>query len=313
MHVRKLVKSGHASLVTAIPKGWIQRNQLRPGDPIYIDDSGDALTIYKQTEQKTASTDCVIQVDNRNIQSIHHDIVAAYLNNCHHIIIKGTTLTSKVSKIKGWITDLVALEVVEESSDRLVAKSFLNFHDLDLKQLLHRMDNIIRSMIIDAKQGKKDVAKYVFLRDYEVNKLFHLIIKILKTAYLDKSLLSVLTISDLDVLRYWDAAMSMEKIGDRVKNIADVLPNMTKKQREYFLVILTKIEELYVRCMKSLHKMDKTLADAVSADRIPIMNNIRSFMENNQSAICSQASINAFNMTANINDIIKVIRFLDND
>ena len=314
MHVRKLVKSGYTSLVIAIPKEWIDRNKLMPGDLVYINEEANDLRIkidYK--EKKSASKEKVISIDGKGDHTIMREIAAAYLNNYDFIIIKGAELKKNIKQVKKCISDLVALELVDESSDRIVAKSFLNLHDTDIKVLVKRIDNIIRSMILDSKEVYSDASlvNAIHDRDEEVNRLTFMVSKILKSAYNDKSILSALHFEEMDILRYWELNGSLEKIGDRIKNIAEIAISLKQAQRKCFLELFSHIESLFKEAMKSFYEKSSELSDEVSVKRKKLLAEIKNYINESNSALCSQIAVNAYNMTAHINDISRIARYLD--
>src|SRR3989338_8302561 len=52
MDIRKLVKSGHSSLVAALPRSWILRNKLKQGDLIYISQDQDKIIIETEIKRE---------------------------------------------------------------------------------------------------------------------------------------------------------------------------------------------------------------------------------------------------------------------
>lgn len=315
MHVRKLVKSGYASLVIAVPKDWIDRNKLKPGDLLYITDSGDKLSITTEVKEKPAEKkEKVICIDGKDERIISREITAAYLDNYDTILIKGSELKKKLKQVKGFITDFIALELIDESSDRIVAKSFLNLYDVDLKVLVRRMDNIVRSMISDTSEVVKDneLIPMIKDRDREVNRLNFVISKILKVVYSNKDMLRSMKLSEIDVLRYWELNGHLEKIGDRTKNIAKALPELSPGQRKTFMALFARMDNIYKDAMKSFYSNSLALSDEVSTKRSDLMHDIGEYLYASKSAACSQVAVNAFNMAAHINDITRIVRYLSN-
>ena len=313
MHIRKLVKSGHSSLVVAVPIGWIKNNKLKAGDLLYIKEDIGNLLISPESKEKTKEKkEIVINVDGKNSVVVDHEITTAYLNNFHMIIIKGKELNKFSKSVKIRITQLVALELIEESSERIVARNFLNMYDIDLKALVRRMDNIIRSMITDTKESvyNNELVNNIVERDLEVNRLSFLVFKILKAANSDDSILKSIKITKLGILRYWELTMNLEKIGDRVKNIVAIVPELDKKYKKSFLKLFYDIEEIYRDIMKAFYILSVETSDLVSIRRKEIILDIHKYIKKNDSTVCSQIAINAFNMITNINEISKIIRFL---
>lgn len=314
MHIRKLVRSGHSSLVVAVPQNWIRTNNLKPGALIYLDELNGSLVMKTDSrESPPAKSDTVIDVDGLPVRRISREIISAYLNNFHHIVIKGAELRKKSKAIKKMISYLIALELIEECSDKIVAQSFLNIYDAEPCVILRRMDNIIRSMILDVKQhpADHDMAADLMERDMEVNRLNYLVSKVLKMATKDKSVMSALGLSSLDILRYWEVNGTIEKIGDRVKNIAQLMADMEPSHKAKFVELFLGIEEMYKDVMKSFYESSVKLSDSISARRVIINDHIERFLQETNCPLCSQVAINAFTITGNINDIGRMVRYMD--
>lgn len=313
MKTRKLVKSGHASLVMAVPKEWLERNSLKPGDNVYVDDKDDKLIISTSfKEPSLEKKEIVINVDGKTERAVVNEISTAYLDNFQHIIIRGRELTKFQKTIKSRIVKLVALELVEESSERIVARSFLNIQDAAPKLLLRRMDNIVRSMMIDVKNALKDskLVQAITDRDEEINRLSFLMFKILKVAHTNKKVLTTLKMEDLDILRYWSLNLDLEKLGDRVKNIANVVPQIKPNHKKSFLALFSEIEKFHKTALTAFYESSIEKSDLVSVERYKLLANIQKYIKKNNDPVCSQIAINAFNMAAHINDISRVIRYL---
>ncbi|MCB9359278.1 phosphate uptake regulator PhoU [Candidatus Woesearchaeota archaeon] len=314
MQIRKLVKSGYASLVVAVPKDWLTRNKLKAGDLVYINDDNNLLTIGAEPKGETkAKGEIVINIDGKDEMIILRELNTAYMNNVKHIILRGKELNKHAKYIKSAISGLIALELVDESSERIVARSFLNIPDIDIKTLVRRVDNILRSMMIDTKESLNDpsLADSVIDRDKEVNKLNNLLAKVIKSGFTDKEIQGTLKMSDLDLLRYWELTGHMEKIGDRTKNIASIAKNLKDSRKERFLKLFSSIEKIYLESMKSFYDFNQKLSDHVSLERRKVLIDITKYIEESKSTICSQIAINAYNLTAHINHIGRIVRYLD--
>jgi len=315
MDIRTLVKSGHSSLVVALPREWIISNKLQSGDKIFIRDENNDLVISNEIKKKeTDRGEIVIDIDNKCDRIISRELVAAYINSYNYVIIKGKTLKQKIKFVKSMISGLIALEVVDESSQRLVAKNFLNLHDNELKLLIRRMDNIVRSMICDLKDSMNDntLIENLVERDKEINKINFLVFKILKAVQNDKTVLRSVNISEHDILKYWEMNGCLEKIGDRIKHIAGMIPELEKKRQGEFIGLIRDLENFYIDSMVAFYEdsIDKT--HLIINQKEEIGKKIHEFASH-KSIACSKIAINAFNLNGNINDIGRMVRYISHD
>lgn len=311
MQVRKLVKSGHSSLVMAVPKDWIKENKLKSGDLVYIDDLSNKLLVSTESKQADSEKkEKVIVTDGKSAGVVVNEIVSAYMHDYFEIIIRGKKLREISKDVKATIVGLVALELIDESSEKIVARSFLNVYDMDLKVICRRMDNIVRSMIIDTKElNDPKIFEDLVSRDREVNRLMYLVFKILKLARGNTEILNSLDIEGDDIMRYWQYVLFLEKIGDRVKTIAARLNGLDQKNRKKFLHIFMQIEKFYKEAVQTFYQQSLSEANESYLKRNELLSEIEKFVKVSKCPDCSIVSEQAFDMLHNINDITRITMY----
>src|SRR3989338_2184617 len=151
MDFRKLIGFGKNSFVISLPKAWVQKNKLKKGDPIYIEENDGDIRLYPSSMEEGDAKETTIDVDGKSIKEIKRELVPAYINNFTTITLTGKELKKRAKQIRNIIQDLVALEIIEETSEKVIAKSFLNVKDLSIKDLIRKMDIITRAMISDSR------------------------------------------------------------------------------------------------------------------------------------------------------------------
>lgn len=315
MYIRKLVKSGLSSLVVALPKSWIKDNSMKGGDEIYIEEIDNYLRLTADIKKKGISDRIkTIDVDNKPLDFIFREITCAYLNDYMHIVLKGETLPKKIKSYKKRIAEFIALEVVEEEAKKITARSFLNIHDIDLQVLMRRMDNIVRSMIADTKSvDDKELLLAIGDRDRELNKLHYVVIKILKSAQARRDVQESLNLERLNIMKYWELNMMLEKIGDRIKYIASEVSGLKKSEHGDFLSLFTEISAFYVEVMNAFYSNSTKDAIEASIKREALMKKIEDYDKKSQSASSTRLTIDIFNMLSHIGDITKIVTFIQDE
>ncbi|PIN70323.1 hypothetical protein COV93_02000, partial [Candidatus Woesearchaeota archaeon CG11_big_fil_rev_8_21_14_0_20_43_8] len=259
MEIRKLVKSGQSSYTVALPKCWIDKNKLHRGDDIYIEEKTNnelvvSTDMKKQSHEKTKK---IINVDKKEYYVIYREIIRAYLDNYYEIIIKGSEIQKHLQKIKKLIYDLVAFEVIDESSTSVVARSFLNYEETSVEKLLRRIDNIARSMLTDTIQSihGESLVDAVEARDYDVNRLNYLILKILKLALQQPEIAKSIHLSTLGMMSYWQVSLHLEKVADEFKAIARLVDGANKKKidTKKLEALLNELDETYKSIMTGFY------------------------------------------------------------
>lgn len=260
IHIRKLVKSGAASHTIALPKDWITKNKLKKGDLLYIKEKDNEITVSTETKQLQPSTkEISITIDDKEINTIRRQTISAYINNYHVFTFHGNSLNAKLEEIRKILHNFLALEVIEQTATKLVAKDFLNLQEFSLPNTLRRMDMLTRSILIDTKKGKKEY-QALYFRDFEVDKLFFLISRLIRSHISNPTS----KLSNIDALSIWWLAKNLELISDASKNLSQLFTKDIEK-------IYSKTEEYYLECVKSYFKKDKELADRLINKRIELL------------------------------------------
>jgi len=185
MEFRKLISFGKTSFVMSIPKAWVQKNKLSKGDLLSLEERDGTLVLSPKTDgpSKIEQKEIIIDTTGKEMNRIVRETVSAYINNFNPIIVRGKDLTEKAPEIRKALGDLIALEVMEQNSDRIVAKDFLNMDKISIESSIKKMDMIIRSILSDSKvlDIEQDYIN-IYHRDQDINRLNFLIYRAIKHA-----------------------------------------------------------------------------------------------------------------------------------
>lgn len=262
MEFRKLIKFGNSSYIVSLPKTWIEKNNLSKGDLIYFthSSSNEIILSPEIKKEKVEQKEITINIDNESMEGIEIRLVGAYINNFHTINLVGNELEGKYSEIRNALHELMALEIIEQTKNRIVAKDFLNMRKISIPNLIRRVDIITRAMIADSKTTlEKDLYENVYQRDQDVNRLTFLIFRAIKYYLNNPIAAESLKLTSIDLLNYWQVADQLEKIADESKRTARFLREvkLSDKEAKKLIDIYSTIENLYLDTMKVYHKEDK--------------------------------------------------------
>ncbi len=272
MHIRKLVKAGPASHTISLPKEWLERNNLTKGATLYIHEQSDneliitpSLVEPQTTQQKTVT----IPVDGKALDTIQREITAAYVNNANTIDLVGESIAKNAKEIRRMLHDFVALEIAEQSPGKISAKDLLNLSEISVDKSLKRMDIIVRTMLQDAKltASGKDLSESVLFRDYDVNRLYFLLVRLLKSALTNPNLAAQFELNPPSVLKSWMLVHHLEQTADTIKSLCKECTKLEAKQRKDSTALIGLLEKDYLDVMKAVHEKNKTLADEVARRR----------------------------------------------
>ncbi|MEE9525470.1 MAG: PhoU domain-containing protein [Candidatus Woesearchaeota archaeon] len=271
MEIRKLVKSGAASHTIALPKDWLTKNKLKKGDLLYITEKDNELIVSSDTKApKQEKKEISITLDNKEINTIRRQTISAYINNYTIFTFHGDSLNKKLEEIRKILDNFLALEIIEQTATKLVAKDFLNLEEFSMSNTIRRMDMLTRSIISDAKKGK-DESQALEFRDYEVDKLFFLMSRLIRSNLAEPSS----KLPNIKAMSTWWLAKNLESIADAAKNISK---SFSKDIESFY----DEAEQYYLDCIKAYVKEDKELADKQIAKRIQLLKKLDKFKGDNK-------------------------------
>lgn len=309
MHVRKLVKAGNASHTVSLPKSWINKNNLKKGDTIFIQEKSDSELSIKISpdDEKQEQKEITIEVDNKSIGSIQREITSAYVNNYSKINLVGKSIGQQSKKIRGVIHHFVALEVDEQTSSKISAKDLLNLNEISIEKTIRRMDMTLRSIMqdtISAISGKK-IDESVELRDDDVNRLYFLLFRLLKGALNSQKIAQNFKITNSDILSIWYLNVNVENIADNTKTIISLFDKINDK--ELLKEVCSDIKQAYEDVMKAYYNKNKQAADSVAARRIDIFTKATKLLIKTPTAGAAEVIENLKDMTTNICNIARIV------
>lgn len=312
MQIRRLVKSGAASHTISLPKNWLDKNNLAKGDILYLLEKSDKeLVVTPETKPEVKQEkEISINIEKKDLTSIQREITSAYINNYNTIVIHGDGLADQVKDIRKILHDFVALEISELTSTRIVAKDLLNLQEISVDKTVRRMDMIIRSIVQDSIESidGKNMYESVYYRDFDVNKLYFLMCRILKSALNDSRVAEKFQITNSQGMASWFLSLNLENIADNSKNICLHLKNLGKDVNTKELKEIYKdVEKTYLDAMKAHYNNDRKLADTVVTAREQLFNKCDSFSEKHNSIDVFKVINNIKEMENQICNIARIV------
>ncbi|MAF51143.1 MAG: hypothetical protein CMH64_03555 [Nanoarchaeota archaeon] len=289
MEFRKLIKFGNSSYIISVPGSWLKRNQLSKGDVVCLEEEGNSkLIVYSKLEKEKKEKKILIDTSGKNLDVIIEEIYRAYTDGVDILSLTGNNIIGLSEGIRRTINNFVAVEIIEQTSDKIVAKNFLNVDDVKVKDVIRRIDIILRSMLRDSIGcvGTNSCSAVV-QRDVDVNRLCFMLERILKNAMNNPEISRKVELSGIRLLHTWYIVMNLESIGDEVKRIARFLDaiDFNKKQKEELCNLYIDIEKSYLDVMKAYYKSDKKLAFDVNFRKDELHERCNKFVENSELAL----------------------------
>ena len=230
MEFRRVQVTGGNSFVVSLPKTWVNDVGLKPKDAVAVIVQPDSslLIVPRKDIREASRSEAIIEVTTGSDRdAILRQFISYYLAGYDIIRISaGRADPSMRNSIREGIRrKLVGVEIIEESSAGILTQCLSGYVDIPLKKALERMSIIAGGMLSDAvsvlhsKGG--GLGEEVVLRDDEVDRFYHFILRQLNIAVRDRSVIQEIGLSSpRDCLGYRLAAKSAERVADHAASIA---------------------------------------------------------------------------------------------
>jgi len=264
---RKLISFGKSSYVISLPKNWIDKNKLLKGSLISVNEDMENLILSpKISEEKKEVKEIIINVDGKNFNQIRREIIPAYINNYHVINLVGKELKDKAAEVRDILHNLMALEIMEQTSERIVAKDFVNMEKVNIINLIRKMDIMARAMLEDLNFSTSIHYENIAHRDEDVNRITFLLFRAIKFAMSNPNMMKEYKSTPVKLLGYWNIISAIEKISDEIKRVARLSHEvkLQKEMKDELNDIVSDIKKSFTTIMKALYNEDKELAYKVS-------------------------------------------------
>jgi len=184
------------------------------------------LSLGLYDDQERASKSITLQAG----PTLEREIEEKYLLGYDVVEIESTAVMHSELRdnVKAILKKLVGLEIVEEDAHKIVIQCLIEPSLLAPEKIIRRLHLITRAMQQDALVAFANcdhkLAATVVERDEEVDRLYFLLVRIVRDALSDLSTAERLHISPVDCLDYRILASLIEHMGDYSTSIATNVP-----------------------------------------------------------------------------------------
>jgi phosphate uptake regulator len=263
MELRRAQEMGGGTLLVSLPKDWVMKNKLSKGSLLALEVTpGGSLLIFPAVEVEKKPKEILLTYPAQYMRKLINQITGSYLLGFDiiRVVSRERIPYEDAQAIKRAIRQLVGLEIVEEDSRSITAQFLLEPTNLDPEKTFRRMHLITMGMLPDAVQaliqGDVLLKKAVSERDDEVDRLYFLLVRLVRSASMDSKLAAKLKLTTIDCLDYRLSAYLLEAIGDSAEDIA-------KSSTHPFEDVLSAAEmEAVNRIVKALGVMQESAVKA---------------------------------------------------
>ena len=265
---RRLQRIG-SSILVSLPKEWVVANKLDKSSQVEIETAQNSLSITTQ-QSKKPTKEVEIPYPLSKEDSVVANITGAYLLGYDLIRIKGKSTISIKDRenIRASMRSLVGIEIIDEDAKTITTQILLDESSVNPQKILKRMNSIAQGMFIDVLDmlQNPDQLASVVDRDSEINRQYFLLVRLIRSAIVDKRLAATFNLEDMDILDYRLAANIIENAGDTIVSITDTVAKsmafktMAKSHFNLISDIAKDIEEIQTKSVDAFVLNDRILA-----------------------------------------------------
>ncbi len=206
-----------------LPKSWAIDSRLERGSVVSISETSDGKLLVAAKEGLEPSPKAVTLNPE---PYLGREIIGDYLLGFDIIRVEGDKPINFDIRntIKETVGRLIGLEIIEEDYSGVVLQCLLEPSGFPPEKILRRSYAIAAGMHRDVlnafTSGDAQLAKSVIARDDESNRLYFLLVRILRTIIQNPSLSEKLGVTPIECLDYRLVASLVEAVGDECVRIA---------------------------------------------------------------------------------------------
>lgn len=222
MYRRKIQLIAGTTYSVSLPKEWVKKNNLKEKNEILMNEKNDRTLVISPTliEGKTLN-EITLNVD-EYINNVDQILFAIYYLGVETITLfskKGLTKDTR-SRIRKTLADMSGSEISYEDENKITIKVLLDKSKVNITQILYRISLII-GLTVSNMLDQLDI-KEIRLNENEIDRLYHLMTKIVSSSLIDSNVLHSSNINNVSLIpSYFLIGKRLENIGDSLYNIAE--------------------------------------------------------------------------------------------
>jgi phosphate uptake regulator len=221
--IRKVQRTPGGTVFVCLPKAWAEQYRVDKGSVLAITETEDGKLLIDPKYDAEPSPRTVTLKPGVYLS---REIIAKYLLGFDIIRVeaKDRVRFDVRDAVKKTVSHLIGLEIIEEDYSGIVLQCLLEPSGFPPEKILRRGYSIAAGMHRDVVSALVDedlhLARGVMDRDDEVNRLYFLLVRILRTIVQNPGLSERLGVRAIECLDYRLVASLVEAIGDECVHIA---------------------------------------------------------------------------------------------
>jgi len=318
LEIRRVQKTGASTMTVSLPKGWVNDNSIKAGDPVMVKVMPDGtVTIDPRMNQEKAESRKVIWVDSdESKEHLTRKLIGAYLAGYNVIEIRSKERLEYDLKhaVKELSRMVIGPEVIEETSNTVVLHDLSDPVELPQEKCVRRMHLIVNSMHKDAvlalNEADEALARDVIERDADVDRLYWMAVKQYNLIMKDRKLSEKIGVDIYEGMTLLLVARGMERIGDHAEKIARNVINAIQAKAKFgdmaeISDLSSRSLSVLERSMESFFKMDIGSANLIIDEAEKLVQEC----QNLSSTIRLPSNVSAVTTTSVLDSIVRTTMY----
>lgn len=227
--IRKVQRTPGGTFFVCLPKTWAEQYGVNKGAILAISTTEDGRLLIDPKYNAEPSPRIVVL---KHSPYLSREIIGKYLLGFDIIRVdtKDRARFEVRDVVKKTVSHLIGLEIIEEDYSGIVLQCLLEPSGFPPEKILRRAYALAAGMHRDVVNALVDgdlcLAKSVVDRDNEVNRLYFLLVRILRTIVQNPSLSEKLGVRQIECLDYRLVASLVEAIGDECVRVAQKITEL---------------------------------------------------------------------------------------
>ncbi|MCW4006619.1 MAG: hypothetical protein NWF04_08530 [Candidatus Bathyarchaeota archaeon] len=268
--LRKVQRTPTGTFFVCLPRAWSEDHGLKKGTLVALNETSEGrICIDPEYNAEPTQKLTTLTIG----PYLGREIIGRYLLGSDIIRIesKGRIDFDTRNVVKATVASLIGLEIVEENHSQIVLQCLLDPSGFTPEKILRRNYAIVAGMHRDALNsfidGDLQLAKSVIARDDENNRLYFLLVRILRTILQNPRLGEKLGLTSIECLDYRLAASLVENMGDACVQVASKTLELNDKLSDDLRKLLSDLQVVcysaHENALKSFTNKDTSTAETV--------------------------------------------------
>jgi len=224
LDLRRLQRTSDGTFFVTLPKAWVTKNKLERGAILSFSERKDGKILAEPYGEQERKISTVTLTPSPLLQrEIEEKYLLGY--DVFEVVSEQTIQLDMRETVRRIVRSLVGLEIVEEDAKKIVIQCLIEPSLLFPDRILRRLHLITLAMQKDAVSafvhGDAKLAHTVVERDEDVDRLYFLLVRVVRAALTDPAIAEKLAATPIDCLDYRILASFVENFADYATDIAE--------------------------------------------------------------------------------------------